>query len=272
MSPEVKWSEVAQSCPTLCDPMGCSLTGSSVHGIFQARILEWVAISFSNVTWGWPQRPLQPVLESPDTSPDDLKAPSERRTTTSLSSALFSTLKGLDFFLIFCPIFHLKRIRLLPASQEGGQSLESISWLWHSLSSVQSLSPVWLFVTPWTAWRQASLPFTKSQNLLKLMSTEPTISSYVVPFSSHLQCFPASGSFPMNQLFTSGGQSIGVSASSAVLPMNTQDWSPLGWTGWISLQSKGLSGVFSNTSVQKHQFFVVASLLWNTGSRACKLQ
>ena len=95
---EVKWSEVAQSRPTLCDPMGCSLKGSSVHGIFQARILEWVAISFSNVTGGWPQTPLEPVLESPDTSPDDLKAPSERRTTTSLSSALFSTLKGLDFF------------------------------------------------------------------------------------------------------------------------------------------------------------------------------
>ena len=83
----------------------------------------------------------------------------------------------------------------------------------------------------------------------------PTISSSVVPFSSHLQSFPASGSFPMSQFFTSGGQSIGVSASRSVLPMNTQDWSPLGWTGWISLQSKGLSGVFSNTTVQKHQFF-----------------
>ena len=67
--------------------------------------------------------------------------------------------------------------------------------------------------------------------------------------------FPRSGSFPMSQLFTSGGQSIGVSASASVLPMNTQDWSPLGWTGWISLQSKGLSRVFSNTTVQKHQFF-----------------
>ena len=81
----------------------------------------------------------------------------------------------------------------------------------------------------------------------------PTISSSVVPFSSCPQCFPASGSFPMSQLFASGGQSIGVSASTSVLPMNTQDWSPLGWTGWISLQSKGLSRVFSNTIVQKHQ-------------------
>ena len=83
----------------------------------------------------------------------------------------------------------------------------------------------------------------------------PAISSSVVPFSSWPQSFPASGSFPMSQLFAWGGQSIGVSASASVLPMNTQGWSPLGWTGWISLQSKGLSRVFFNTTVQKHQFF-----------------
>ena len=83
----------------------------------------------------------------------------------------------------------------------------------------------------------------------------PTISSSVVPFSSCPQSFPVSGSFQINQLFTSCGQSIRVSASTSVLPMNTQDWSPLGWTGWISLQSKGLSRVFSNTTIQKHQFF-----------------
>ena len=82
----------------------------------------------------------------------------------------------------------------------------------------------------------------------------PTISS-VVPFSSHLQSFPASGSFQISQLFASGVQSIGVSASTSVPPMNTQDWSPVGWTGWISLQSMGLSRVFSNTTVQNHQFF-----------------
>ena len=83
----------------------------------------------------------------------------------------------------------------------------------------------------------------------------PTISSSVVPLSSCLQSFPASRSFPMSQFFASGGQSIGVSASVKVLPMNIQDWFPLGWTGWISLQSKGLARVFSNTTVQKHQFF-----------------
>ena len=82
-----------------------------------------------------------------------------------------------------------------------------------------------------------------------------TISSSAIPFSTCLQSFPASGSFPMSQFFASGGQSIGVSASASVLPMNIQDWFPLGWTGWISLQSKGLSRVFSNTTVPRHQFF-----------------
>ena len=83
----------------------------------------------------------------------------------------------------------------------------------------------------------------------------PTISSSVIPISSHLQSFPASGSYLMSQLFTSGSQTFGVSASAPVIPMNTQNWFPFGWTGWISLQSKGLSRVFSNTTVQKHQFF-----------------
>ena len=86
---------------------------------------------------------------------------------------------------------------------------------------------------------------------------DPTISSSVIPFSSCLQSFPASGSFPVSQLFISAGQTIGVSASASVLPMNIQDWFPLGLTGWISLQSNGLSRVFSNTTVQKHQFFSV---------------
>ena len=90
-----------------------------------------------------------------------------------------------------------------------------------------------------------------------------TISSSVIPFSSCLQSFPESGSFQMSQLFASGGQSIGVSASTSVLPMNTQDWSPLGWTGWISLQSKGLSRVFSNTTVKQHQFFGAQLSLWS---------
>ena len=90
-----------------------------------------------------------------------------------------------------------------------------------------------------------------------------TISYSVVPFSSCPQSFPASGSFQMRQFFTSGGQNIGVSALASVLPMSIQDWFPLGWTGWISLQSKGLLRVFSNTTVQKHQFFVAQLSLWS---------
>ena len=94
-----------------------------------------------------------------------------------------------------------------------------------------------------------------SNSFLSSQWCYPTISSSVIPFSSCLQSFPASGSFPVSQIFTSGGQYIRVSASASVLSMNIQDWSPLGWTGWISLQSKGLSRVFSRTTVQKHQFF-----------------
>ena len=128
----------------------------------------------------------------------------------------------------------------------------------YNFSSVQSLSDVWLFVILWTAARQDSLSLINSQNLLKLMSIEsvkyPTISSSVVPFFC-LQSFPSSGPFPMSPFFASGGQNIAVSASTSVLPMNIQDWFPLGWTGWISLQSKGLPRVFSNTTVQNHQFF-----------------
>ena len=126
------------------------------------------------------------------------------------------------------------------------------------LSSVQSFSRVWLFATPWTTAHQASLSIIKHEfypNSCPLSRwCHLTISPSVVPFSSHLHSFPTSGSFQMSQLLESDGQNIGVSASTSVLPMNTQDWSPLGWTGWISLQSKGLSRVFSNTTVQNHQF------------------
>ena len=94
-----------------------------------------------------------------------------------------------------------------------------------------------------------------SNSCLSSQTCQPTISSSVIPFSSCPRSFPASGSFPVSQFFASGGQSIRVSASTSVLQMNIQDWFPLGWTGWISLQSKGLSRVFSNTTVQKHQFF-----------------
>ena len=122
---------------------------------------------------------------------------------------------------------------------------------------VQLLSSVWLFVIPWTAAHQDSLSFTISQSLLKLMSIES------VPFSSCFQYFPASGSFLMSRLFASGSQSIGVSASASVLLMNIQCWFPFGLIGLISLQSKGLSRVFSNTTVQKHQLFSTQPSLWS---------
>ena len=140
--------------------------------------------------------------------------------------------------------------------RRGDMSYESsISWVQFSHSGVSGSA------TAWTAARQNSLSVTNSRSLLKLMSIDKsqqchlTISSSVVPFSSRLQSFPASGSYPVNQFFASGGQSIGVSASASVLPMNIQDWFPLGSTGLISLQTKELSRVFSNTTVQKHQFF-----------------
>ena len=126
-------------------------------------------------------------------------------------------------------------------------------------SLVQSLTRVQLFTTLWTAACQVSLSITNSQSPPKPMTIE-----LVMPFNHLILClplllqpsvFPSIRVFPMSQLFAWGGHIIGVSASTPVLPMNTQDWSPLGWTGWISLQSKGLSRIFSNTTVQKYQFF-----------------
>ena len=126
-------------------------------------------------------------------------------------------------------------------------------------SSVQSFSRVRLFATHGLQHNRIPCPspapraFSKSCPLSQWC--HPTISFSVVPFSSCLPSFPASGSFPISQFFVSGGQRIGASASASVLPMNIQYWFPLGLNGWISLQSKGLSSVFSNTTVQKHQFF-----------------
>ena len=134
-------------------------------------------------------------------------------------------------------------------------------------SSVQSVSRVRIFGTPWIAARQASLSITISWSSLRLKSIKsvvlsshlilchPSISSSAIPFSSCPQSLPASESFPMSQLFAWVGQSTGVSTLASFLPKKSQGWSPSEWTGWISLQSKGLSRVFSKTTVQKHQFF-----------------
>ena len=130
--------------------------------------------------------------------------------------------------------------------------------VWVGVVFVRLLRCIWLFITAWTVACQASLSSTISQSLLKFMSFELVmlmISSSVVAFSSCPQSFSASGSFPRSWLFTSGGQNIGDSPSTSVLLMNIQGWFPLGLTGLISLQSKGLSGVFSSTTVQRDQFF-----------------
>ena len=140
-------------------------------------------------------------------------------------------------------------------------------WLYKAFSSVQSLSHVWLFGPHGLQYARPPCPsltpgvYSNSSPLNRWC--HPTISSSGALFSSWPQSFPASGSFQMSHLFASDGQSIGVSASTSVLPMNIQDWFPLGWTGWISLQCKGLSRVFSNTIVIKHQFFCTQLSLWS---------
>ena len=143
--------------------------------------------------------------------------------------------------------------------------LKKTSIAYHfQFSSVQSLSCVWLFVTPWIPARQASQSISNSRSLLKLMSIKS-----VMPSSHLILCHPllllpptppSRGSFPMSQLFAWGGQSIVVSASVSILPMNTWDWFPLGWTGWIPLQSKGLLRVFSTPQFKSMNFLVLSFL------------
>ena len=188
-------SEVAQLCPTFSDPMDSSPPGSSVHEIFQARVLEWGAIAFSNMH----------------------------------TSRIYNLIPDIHIYVVVV---------------------------------VQLLSRVWLFATPLTVVLQAFLSFTVSWSLLNLMSIELVmLSNHLIPcYPFHLlpsvfpsfRIFSNEKTFPVKRLFRSGGQSIGASAS--VLPMNIQDRFPLGGTGLISLQSKGLSRVFSRTAVGRHQF------------------
>ena len=142
-----------------------------------------------------------------------------------------------------------------------------LKYYFKSFSSVQSLSRVPLFTTPWTAAHQASLSITDSWNLLKLMSIKSVMpSNHLIlccPLLLLPSVFPSIRVFSNESVFTLDGQSIGPSASASVLPMHIQDWFPLGWTGWISLQSKRLSRVFFNPTVQKHQFFIAQLSLWS---------
>ena len=150
------------------------------------------------------------------------------------------------------------------------QEAEECLWAETGIAAVvQSLSCVQLFVTPWTAAHQTSLSFAISQSSLRFLSIESvTLSNYLI-FCRPLLLLPSIfpniiGSFPMNQLCTSGGQNIGTSASASVLPMNIQDWFPLGLTDLISLLSKGLSRVFSSTTIWKHQFLSAQPSLWSS--------
>ena len=173
----------------------------------------------------------------------------------------------LALFVVMLPNAHLSsrsrmsgcRWVIIPSWLSGLWTFFCTVLLCIQFSLVQSLSHVWLFATPWTAARQASLSITTPgvhPNPCPFCQwCHPTISSSVIPFSSCPPSFPASGSFQMSQFSTSGGQSTGVSASTSVPLVNTQDWSPVGWTAWICLQSKELSRVFSSIAVQKHQFF-----------------
>ena len=180
-----------QSCPTLCNPIDGSPQGSPIPGILQARILVWVAISFSNA-WKWKVK------------------------------------------------------------------VKSLSWLPATPWTAGYQAPLSMGLTRQEYWSGLPLPSPTPGACSKSRPCQwfhPTVSSSVIPFSSHLRSFPASGSFLMSWLFASGGQRIRASASASALPMNIQDWFPVGLTGLISLQSLGLSRVFSNTTVQKHQFF-----------------
>ena len=157
-------------------------------------------------------------------------------------------------FLPTVPYYPLPRKWLLCFSHYSSVCISLIY-----ISSGQWLSRVWLFATPWTAARQASLSIINSQSLLKVMSIELVMQSNHFILCRPLLLLPSIFSnirvFSNESVLHIRGQSIRVSASASVLPMSIQDWSPLGWTGWISLQSKGFSRVFSNTTVQKHQFF-----------------
>ena len=201
--------------------MDCSLPGFSVHGIFKVRVPEWVAFSFSRGS----------------------SRPRDRTQVSRIAGRRFTLLATRE------------------AEEREWQIMFKLPHNCTHLSPVQISRSV-MSDSLWPHEPQHNRPFCPSPtpgvypNICPLSQRcHPTISSSVVPFSSCPQSFSASGSFQMRQLFTSGGQSIGVSASTSVLPMNTQNWFPLGWTDWISLRSKGLSGVFSNTTVQTYQFF-----------------
>ena len=208
---------------------------AAVHGITKSwtQLSDWIELNWTSSSAIW-----QPLPQ----------------TTTLPSCISFS----LGWFWSLPPVQCYKPLSIVLQAVCLSDRIPWIYCHFHSIIMLFSRSAVSDFATPWIVPHQASLSITNSgacSNMsIELVMLFIVVFSFV-PFSSCLQSFPASGSFPMSQLFTSGGQSIGVSDSALVCPVNIWDWSPFGWTGWISLQSKGLSRVFSNTAVQKHQFF-----------------
>ena len=182
--------------------------------------------------------------------------------------------RGWELHKLRLPQIANQRVIILPWKEDWERARHCCHpWsIVFSLIVFQLLSRVRLFAIPWTAACQASLSFTISQSLLKLMSIESVIpSSQLIlccPLSSCPQSFPISWSFPVSWFVTSGGQKIQASASASVLTMNIQDWFPLGLTGVISFLSKGLPRVFSSTTVQKHLFFGAQSTFWSN-SHVC---
>ena len=218
----------AQSCSTLLDPVDCCPPGSSVHGIFPARIMEWIAISSSRGST-WPK----------DWSCVSCISCIGRRILYPWAT---SEVLCRWCFSVNIIVFPFSLGILLSQSAQFSHLVVSKSLRPHESQHARPPCP-----SPTPGVHSNSCPLSQW--------CHPAISSSVVPFSSCPQSLTASGSFQTSQLFTWSGQSIGDSASALVLPMNTQDWSPSEWTGWISLQSRGLSRVFSNTTVQRHQFF-----------------
>ena len=247
---------VTKSCLT-CNSIdyreSCStLLATSVHRISQERILAWVAILCSRVSsqpWDWIHIPwtgrgILNLLSHQGSPPVYIPGDEYMLLLSFNQSEPWDCKQGilLRLFLVSLMVISISISEHHFNSVQFSRSVMSNALQHHGLQHARPPCP-----SPTPGVHSNSCPLSRW--------CHPTISSSVTPFSSHLQSFPASGSFQMSQLFTSGGQSIGVSASTSVLPMNSQDWYPLGWTGWTSLQSKGLSRVFSNTTVQKHQFF-----------------
>ena len=256
---------VGQSCLTLCDPMDCSLPGFSDHGNSPGKntgVDCHVSFRGSSQPKDWTQvsriaAQFFTIWINRETQSSILSHPSSVKWKLLSPVWLFGT----PWTIQSRPDTGMGSLSILQGSSQPGDQPRSPTF-----SSVQfSLSVMSNSLRPHELQHArppcpSPTPGVYPNPCPLSLWCHPTISSFVAPFSSHLQSFPESVSFQMSQLFPSGGQSIGASDSISVLPVNTQDWFPLEWTGWISLQSKGLSRVFSNTTVQKHQFCTQLSL------------